>query len=79
MVVDGNLFALPFLLNQIYGPDIKRGISKKLLYKLHTDVLAGYFPSEDSLVFFQQTKLILHEDEMAYLVHLEQYGVLVSP
>lgn len=57
MVVDGNLVALPFLLNQIYGSDIEARISEKLLYKLHTDVLAGYFPSEDSLVFFfLQTK-----------------------
>ena len=57
MVVDGNLVALPFWLNQIYGSDIEARISEKLLYKLHTDVLAGYFPSEDSLVFFfLQTK-----------------------
>lgn len=52
MVVDGNLVALPFWLNQIYGSDIEARISEKLLYKLYTDVLAGYFPSEDSLVFF---------------------------
>ena len=78
MVVDGNLVALPFWLNQIYGSDIEARISEKLLYELHTDVLAGYFPSEDSLVFFFcKRKLILHEDKMAYLVHLEQYGVLV--
>lgn len=59
-------------------PISKRGFPKNFSTNCTRMSLQAIFPLKIAWSsFFCKRKLILHEDKMAYLVHLEQYGVLV--